>query len=250
MSNSAYATEAALCTAFTEAARRSGFVVYPEVLGWDLVLVGVGGVQIGVQAKMLASWRVLWQATGPGVIYPDHRAVLVPRMPYEFRDLAHRLGLITYEDVDIQLVTHQHGRKIELPRHAGAGGAHRLPLPSVVPESVVAGAPSPRQLTRWREAVLLISAALDAHGRVSGRQVTQAGLRVSNLTSRGWLKRTGWTRGRLSGGLYERGGNAIPDEGWKAEKHAIWLARGHELAPIEDASEAMETPATQTQMEV
>jgi hypothetical protein len=236
MSDRPYNTEAELCTAFAEVARAAGLVVYPEVEGWDLVLVGPEGVQIGIQAKLGASWLLLHQATEPRMRYPDHRAILVPTVSHKFRALAGRLGLLVYCDSTIRLAT-RWGDKMRFPTHAGAGKRGRLELPSVVPVNVVAGSPSPRSLTPWREGMLLVCAALEAQGRVSGRQVKRAGLRVSSLTMRNWLRRTGWTRSRHAGAIYERGREALPDAGWEEEKRALWMARGHVLGPFEDDAE-------------
>lgn len=61
-----YQTENALCEAFAADARSHGWVVYPEQGGWDILLVR-RGVQVGVQAKLVANTKVLVQAL------PDNR---------------------------------------------------------------------------------------------------------------------------------------------------------------------------------
>jgi hypothetical protein len=237
-----YVTEVELCAAFAAVARDLGFMVYPEVEGWDLVLVDASGYQVGVQAKLQASWLVLWQALQVGSSgNPDTRALLVPNPPHKFSHLAQHMGVRVFSGATIRIGPNQcPTRKLAdwvwSPKRMdlGATAGPRIRLPSIVASSVVAGAPSPRSLTRWREAVLLICGALEARGRVSGQQVKQLGLRVSALTARGWLVRVGWTPGRRHGGIYQHGGQPLPDVGWSDEKHAIWMARGHELEPIEE----------------
>jgi hypothetical protein len=90
---STYASEALLCTAFSEAARRDGWTVYPEQHGWDLLLARQR-VQVGVQAKLEPTTHLLLQALpqlahpgcrsrnrqalGVRADGPTYRAVLVP----------------------------------------------------------------------------------------------------------------------------------------------------------------------------
>ena len=87
--------EAALCAAFIEALPKE-WTAYAETAGYDIVLVGPGGVQIGVEAKLTLNAKVLAQIIDgrkycrPG---PDFRAVLVGRIVAENAVLAKELGV-------------------------------------------------------------------------------------------------------------------------------------------------------------
>lgn len=232
-------SEAELCAALAAAATRAGMVSYPEVDGWDLVLVATDGTQIGIQAKLRATWAVLEQATRPTATGPQIRAVLVPIAPWRFRSLAGRLALRVFTGDDTQSL-----QQLRLEprfwydsrtrvRYAvpviGEEEERLLHLPCVVPTSVVAGSPSPRTLSSWRESVLLVCALLRRDGSITGSEVKAAGLRASALARRGWLDRIGMTASQPSYGIYAPGPSPLPDVGWEAERDAIWQVRGHEM---------------------
>ncbi|WP_282029453.1 hypothetical protein [Paracoccus marcusii] len=90
-----WTSEAALCATFI-AALPGDWTAYAETAGYDIVLVGPGGVQIGVEAKLTLNTKVLVQVMsgrsycGPG---PDFRAVLVGRVVAETAELAKALGI-------------------------------------------------------------------------------------------------------------------------------------------------------------
>lgn len=90
-----WTNEAALCAAFIEALPKE-WTAYAETAGYDIVLVGPGGVQIGVEAKLTLNAKVLAQIIDgrkycrPG---PDFRAVLVGRVVAENAVLAKELGV-------------------------------------------------------------------------------------------------------------------------------------------------------------
>ena len=89
-------TEAELCAMFRSAAEADGWIVYPEVDGWDLVLVWSGdapvpeggtgvkkGDQVAVEAKLRANVGAIQQAVTRSTYryrgQPDFRAVLAPK---------------------------------------------------------------------------------------------------------------------------------------------------------------------------
>ncbi len=116
-------SEVDLCDRLREWAERLGFEVFPEVKGWDMVLVLPAGVapaglqpprsryapppihlvqpgqQVGIHAKLRASCELLAQAMAParrwrtGTSYPHLPFVAAPRPGEGFCALARRLGI-------------------------------------------------------------------------------------------------------------------------------------------------------------
>lgn len=105
-------SEEALCRAFTDYAKVHNWMIYPEQGSWDILLVR-GKIQIGVQAKKVASVHMLLQALpgsvptsrSYGIKGPQYRAVLYGRASgrtdsartghdNEIKALAMRLGLL------------------------------------------------------------------------------------------------------------------------------------------------------------
>lgn len=167
-------SEVDLCDRLRDWAERLGFEVYPEVAGWDLVLVAtervetgrLGGIfgraeigyQVGIHTKLRASCEVLAQALPPAAdypfSYPHFGYVAAPRPGEGFRTLARHLG-IGVIDTDPQART-WNGRA----KSAGPDPVVRsqpplrldkpLALPPVASRAILAGAPSPRVLSEWR----------------------------------------------------------------------------------------------------
>lgn len=233
----AYSRESDLCADFAEVARAAGWIVYPEIDHWDLVLVAEDGFQVGVQAKLQAGWMVLWQATQPSPEKPDRRAILVPKVDHRFRNLAHRFGVHVFEASTIECARRWSNdgalARATLERHPDPPlmpqyqvPRRRLALPSIVAASVVAGSPCPRRLTPWRESALLLCALLQRKERVTASEIRLAGLKPSNLVQRNHVVRVGWTEGKPREGLYARGSAEPLDLGWERERDEIWALRG------------------------
>lgn len=172
-------TEAELCDAFTIAAERSGWDVYPEVGGWDLVLVWTGrtklpayhfrndrmpdpGYQIAVEAKLRpncdAIWSAVSRARSANTPRGDETAVLVPHAPREFFQLCTHLKL--------RVFTLAGARADAIcPLHEPRPGT-RLTLPPIALQGS-GGAPSPRTMSRWRVGALRICAVLRSRGWIT-----------------------------------------------------------------------------------
>lgn len=201
----AYATEADLCAAFiawvkTEAGKyRHGsktpkWTPYAETAGWDILLVGEDGTQIGIQAKLKFNMKVLsqcvpscwdhWHDSGP-----DYRAVLVPDRDGEHANICAALGLMLfYPQHGWGPVEFSPGLSME---HANGGWHYWSPhkrheLPEFVPD-VVAGASGPVQLTKWKIAALRIVATLELRGHV-----TRQDFRHYQVDPRRWTGPGGW----------------------------------------------------------
>lgn len=207
-----FATEADLCSSFIawtafEAGRHSfgvqtpAWTSYAETAGWDILLVGADGTQIGIQAKQRFNMKVLeqavpscwdsWRDDGP-----DYRAVLVPDRDSGASDLCAALGLILFYPTGHS----GYGARGDL-QHAFSPGLHmdhsnggwhywsprtRCTLPEFVPD-VVAGASGPVQLTKWKVQALRLIARIEIRGHV-----TRADFRVLGLDARRWLGPQGW----------------------------------------------------------
>jgi len=185
-----FATEADLCAAFITAAKAAGWTAYAETAGWDVLLSGRDGTQIGVQAKLRFNLKVIdqalagrweaWREEGP-----DFRAILVPDAGGE--SLCAALGL--------QLIhARGDGRSFDpdLSFDYGYKSWHywcperRHPLPDFVPD-VAAGASGPVQLTRWKIAALRIFARLEIRGHV-----TRADFKDLGIDMRRWVLPSSW----------------------------------------------------------
>jgi hypothetical protein len=183
-----FETETALCEAFIGSLSPC-YRVYAETSGWDFLIVGRGGVQIGVQAKLVGGVPVLQQALPkrrrsaamPG---PHYRAVLIARWPgrttaarlrrrHELYDLASRLRIIVFEPRPLHrdwLRLTYHGNEA-LIRGRPPGMSIHLDwrwyrwrperpewIPGFVPD-LPAGVPNPRTVTPWSVAACRLQAA-------------------------------------------------------------------------------------------
>ena len=188
-----FKTEADLCTAFNAWARKEGWTPYPETGGWDVLLVAADGTQIGVQAKLKFNIKVLAQCLPEhyqGISGPDFRAVLVPELISEHRQIAGALGL--------QCIYPTHSGRVQdfapalnTGRHWDGGWhywnpAKRHPLPAYVPD-VPAGASGPVQLTEWKIKALRVCAVLEVRG-----YVTRADFKHYGMDHRRWTGPGGW----------------------------------------------------------
>lgn len=212
MVKSEFASEADLCAAFIPWAKTQGWISYAETEGWDILLVGTDGTQIGVQAKLKFnmkllhqtvpdSWSEQWHENGP-----DFRAILLPRNEGS-ETICRALG-ITMLRPAIQWrddVAKQFEPEIRLGAREGyrEGGWHwwcpkkRHDLPAYVPD-VPAGASGPTQLTKWKIAALQVCALLEIRGHV-----TRADFKLIGIDHRRWTGPQGWLD--IKDGVYIRG---------------------------------------------
>jgi hypothetical protein len=193
-------SEVALCDRLRDWAERLGFEVYPEVAGWDLVLVAsrpielgrngqevAAGEQVGVHAKLRANCDVLAQAVPGGLTYgPTWPMVAVPVAGGSFRYISRLLGIGVIEAPPAAkpYLTKGDPRITEDPRRSTLAPLH---LPPVASRVIVAGAPSPRVLSPWRVKALrfLAFARAAAETRFRASDVKTHGLSIS------WVERWG-----------------------------------------------------------
>lgn len=208
-----FATEADLCAAFIRWAKEQGgrssrtaptpaWIAYAETAGWDILLVGADGTQIGIQAKQRFNMKVL-QQTIPDGCYgswhddgPDYRAILIPERDHDADAICGALGITVFApaghtgyDDDMKLL---HDFTPRLDFENCFGGWHywsprkRCELPDFVPD-VVAGASGPVQLTKWKVQALRLIARIEIRGHV-----TRADFRMLGMDARRWLGPQGW----------------------------------------------------------
>ncbi len=204
-----FTREVQLCSAFI-AALPEGWVSYAETGGFDILLVrGLDGFQIGIQAKLRLNAKVIRQACetgGPGGLTsagPDCRAILVPKgaVGSDMAEICRMLGLTV-------IAVHEVGGfSPDLPRlkQDGAGKAwfemgpsQRVDLPDHVPD-VEAGVPAPLQLTAWKIKAIRIAVTLEQRGFVLRDDFKHHKIDMRRWIAprTGWLVRTepGWARG-------------------------------------------------------
>lgn len=235
-----FLTEAEMCDSFADAARAAGWIVYPETDGWDMLLVGTPDdhlrsgflrlgnalpptVMIGVQAKLRPNVAVIAQAIGrnPDDHGPHVRAVLVPRAPSEFRDVARRCRLHVFESRECHYPPRLKWDGLDHIYPSAWREPARLPqLPPVVP-NVRAGVPCPVTLGPWKVSAFALCRTLRARGYVTSADAKDASkvlggchLDIRSWVQRGWLVETG-KDGRLT--RYAAGmGQRLPDEMYPA----------------------------------
>lgn len=227
-----YESEAHLCEVFAEAAGAAGLEVYPEVDEWDLLLVRRldpelvatspvpvrPAIQIGVEAKLRVSLDAVAQAHDRMARRerPDAAAVLVPEVSQALAAVCRGLGLAAWCPAS--------WRKRDLfalPVPPGFAGDHaQLPLPRYDVPHLVAGAPSPRPLTRWRERAIRLCIRLRERGCVTSLDFRELG-----LSKRWWIGPDGCLVQSGSVGRHARyaarAGAKLPDVGWEAVAEQI-----------------------------
>jgi hypothetical protein len=196
----AFAKEADLCAAFISALPKD-WIAYPEWSGFDILLVGPGGIQVGVEAKLVLNARVIEQAlessssyrqTTPG---PDFRAVLVPSgCSGGLEGICRRLGVTVircgpsggvYQDQRI-------GFRPYLPDGRQDDGWWdywpwtRIPLPEIVPDCA-AGTPSPVRLTAWKMKAIKVAILISKRGFVTRHDFKVIGIDHRRWVEAGWL---------------------------------------------------------------
>ncbi|MCK1577842.1 hypothetical protein [Bradyrhizobium sp. 174] len=222
-----FSTEADLCKRFISALPE-GWIAYAESCGWDILLVRKSdGFQIGIEAKLRLNTEVISQAIeeygafSAGRPGPDCRAVLVPACePGGFSRICKYIGLtIIYVRSEAEIEDAKkrhyykpmifepglpevlHGRNEE--EWYEWAPARRHDLPAYVPD-VIAGSPSPVQLTSWKIAAIKIAISMERRG-----YLLRADFKHVNIDHRRWLpSANGWLM--LDGGVY-RAAPGFPD---------------------------------------
>lgn len=234
-------TEAVLCAEFTARARVSGWEVYAETGGWDLLLVWLGtaacdslddsppdlspGDQWGIQAKLRASYAVLEQALPPYRATrqaPNFRGVLIPAVPSGFMRVCDALRLT---------VATPHAGPVMAPLWRWPS-ADRHTLPPIVP-TFAGGHPSPSKLSPWRVGALRLMSRLRAGETVMRSDFRRAGIDHRRFETCRWVMRHG-PLVKVPGGsdagyvLHpdpsdggRLGIHPLPDVGYEAERDAL-----------------------------
>lgn len=228
MSAPKFAKEADLCAAFISALPK-GWTAYPEWGGFDILLVGPGGIQIGVEAKLALNPTVIEQAREPQSQWhlfaegPDFRAVLVPEYATaRLKGIAAALGVTVIRMLsDLAPDPREPGGMwwgrtpgggrygtmpfkpgLPDPKHDYRSDDHwhdfwpwkRIELPEVVPDCA-AGCPAPLRLTYWKVRAIKVAILLDRRGTVTRADFKALGIDMGRWTQCGWLVRTD-VRGR------------------------------------------------------
>lgn len=220
-----FKTEAALCQAWIEWATRQGYRCYPETADFDILAVDPGGWQIGIEAKLRMNVKVISQAlprygadTGP-----DHRAVLVPSMDSELREICGFVGLEIFYCTTLSRYCHRDRHEFDRDRHwlrdamFDWNPKQRCELPRYMPD-VPAGVPSPIRLTPWKVAALKVLARLEISGWITRKEIA-----IFGIDPRRWTCGDGWLvplSGDRRGGRWGRGENCPKFEQQHPEVYA------------------------------
>lgn len=214
-----WASEADLCAAFAETVP-TGWTIYNETAGWDMVLVHGSGFQIGVEAKLRLNAKVLTQAADVSSWReegPDCRAVLVGKRNPDFATLASLLGITVIEVLrqraGIWSANTNRGKvwesSPELPNDTALDdhtiwgarnhwqdmpSARRLHLPDYVPD-VRAGVSGPLLLSDWKIRAIKLCVVMAKRGYVTAADFKALRLSSSIWTQSHWLIKAE-TRGR------------------------------------------------------
>lgn len=224
MARVVFASEAALCEAFVQWAIPQGWRVYPETAGWDLLLVGPEGHQLGVQAKLRLNAKALAQATPSRPSFstwgrdrgPDFRAILVPEIS-DLSEIATMIGIAVITPVadsrgvltGFDYTTGVYDDLLKPARGLAEwvltdwNPAEREVLPDYIPD-VAAGVSSPRTLSPWKVAALRVLAHLEVRGEISRKEIEAFG-----INSRRWCASDAWLSPGSARGRWKRG--SCPD---------------------------------------
>jgi len=186
--------EEELCRDFKGIVETVGGIAYPETAGFDLLIVGPDGLQIGVEAKLRANVDVLVQAlngdTWPGMVHrpgPDYRAVLVPKCSDAFRVVAMQLHVWVFAldgalDQVREIVNFDMAFFGDFNNYIHSHYVWEYNKPCWVPPTnfdVPAGVPSPRSVTPWKLGAVRLCMMLRAQGFVTSRDFTSCGIAFS-----------------------------------------------------------------------
>jgi hypothetical protein len=204
-------SEVELCAAFISwIETNSDWIVYAESGGFDMLLVAPDGAQLGIEAKLGFTAKLLDQALPKncfsGAPGPDFRGVLLPTSPRaKSSELLESLGLLSFyaSRHDDQF----HGASL----NDRAAWSHwepetRIELPLFLPD-VAAGAPSPIRLTNSKIAALKLIALIEVRGFV-----TPHDFRVLDIDSRRWTNPANELLRLNEAGHYVRGEQLLFDK--------------------------------------
>jgi hypothetical protein len=210
-----FATEADLCARFIACVDAEKWTVLAEYAGWDILLVRKeDGFQIGIEAKLKLNALVLTQTLESYGAYavdhagPDCRAILVPENENGYERIASYIGITVIRVYDPNSRYRYSCFHPDLPSLSGGHGvfeewhewtpARRHPMPEYIPD-VVAGKPSPVQLTDWKIKAIKICVTLEKRG-----YVTRADFKHLKIDHRRWLTSgMGWLA--IQDGRYVKG---------------------------------------------
>lgn len=231
-------TEADLCAAFI-GCLPDGWTAYPETAGFDILLVrDADGFQIGVEAKLRLNAKVISQAMEHRHCEagPDCRAVLVPpNVGRDMRPIAEALGITVIVLSETAMLKSRFRFSPTLPtlkccpRWSGwheMSPARRCAVPNYVPD-VVAGAPAPVRLTRWKVGAIKLVILLAMRGHL-----TRADFKAHGIDIRQWVSpHSGWLV-RCPDGF--AAGPNLPD--FKAQHPRVYEEIKAEMAQQESAA--------------
>lgn len=232
-------SEAVLCDEFIEIAEDEGWAAFPEVAGWDIVLVWRGpsvdlspdltireGDQFAIEAKTSCRVKALAQCLdrinrSPR---PDFVGVLVPSISDDYKRVARALGISMFgldllSPVIKDRPLKQFMRQI-VPRAGRTDGNKRLWLPPIA-GNVQAGSSSPSPLSKWRVQALKICAILRDRGYLMTADFRAAGIGISTWRDK-WIERDGNVEGtRYAKYVGKFDSSSFPDKGWEDERDEI-----------------------------
>lgn len=180
-----YELEKNMCDELTAYAKLGGWTVYPEQGGWDLLLIR-NKIQVGVQAKLRPTIKLLSQALVPEILAgPHYRAVAVGNTNYKEKDdfsrVAQTLRLVfidmgAHPDYWLYKATQGFTRGQRIPWiHYRHFPSNMLWIPSFVPK-LDAGIPAPKTVNPWKVAAVKMEFIANRKGWVSiidAREVVQ-----------------------------------------------------------------------------
>jgi hypothetical protein len=217
--------ETDLCQLFIDKAREDGWIVYPEIDYWDILVVDPSNnEQIGIQAKGSLTWKVLSQAIKDRGFGPHRRAILVPVAENDFQELADSLKLGVYDlrnildgDELYEETLKYHIRKPIMEPKYKWDTIKPCWLPEIIPD-IPAGVPSPRRMTQWRQKALKLCKILRIRGYVTSKDFKNLKLSYNTWIYSGWIKPT-HERIVIDKGRYEKyviaDETKLPDIGWE-----------------------------------
>lgn len=236
-----------MCAAIRAWAEGRGFTVWPEVEGWDLVLTCERptfldvltevqpGQQLGIHAKLRAGCEVLAQARSMNR-RPTWRMVAVPVASREFAEIAEALK------IGVVVTSKHRGRELRSPivvARPQMSSGELLRLPSIASRAILAGLPSPRVLSPWRDRALRFEVFARANdGRITVDDLKRHGFK-RHWADR-WLVRATGDDGRVVPGplfnkrlgMYRLHPNPmhLPSYGYEDVREEIELAMAAEAA--------------------
>lgn len=207
----AFTSEADLVRAFCAEIERQNslthvnlpkWAVYHETADWDVLLVGPGGTQVGIEAKLSLNAKVLEQAL-PGRFTqpcgPDYRAVLVPTvgLQHHLSNIALHLGISVITARSWAMYRSDQRKTFSFnpsPPDESSGyntgdwhswhPAKRCELPDYVPD-VMGGKAAPVRLTDWKIKAIRLVILLDRVGVVTRKDMAAIGVHPSRWTAAG-----------------------------------------------------------------